>query len=89
MFKKLSLLSAVLICVTLLTPILTATPATAQEFNEAPMLKELVDAGELPPVEERLPEEPLVVEPIEAIGQYGGTWHRAFLGSTDIEGSPD
>ncbi|GAG39098.1 unnamed protein product, partial [marine sediment metagenome] len=32
----------------------------------------LVDAGELPPVEERLPEEPLVIEPLEEIGQYGG-----------------
>jgi peptide/nickel transport system substrate-binding protein len=40
-------------------------------FNEAPMLKEQVDAGSLPPVAERLPKNPLVVQPIE-IGQYGG-----------------
>jgi len=44
-----------------------------EKFNEAPMLKVKVAAGELPPVEERLPEEPLVVEPLEEIGQYGGT----------------
>ena len=36
------------------------------------MLAKLVDAGRLPPVEERLPEEPMVVEPYERIGVYGG-----------------
>jgi peptide/nickel transport system substrate-binding protein len=51
---------------------------------EAPMLAELVAAGELPPLEERLPLEPLVVEPIESIGQYGGTWRRAFRGIADF-----
>jgi len=53
--------------------VLVSVPLYATEYNEAPMLKELVEAGELPPVEERLPEEPLVIEPIEEIGQYGGT----------------
>ncbi len=46
--------------------------ALADTYNEAPQLKDLVDAGQLPPVAERLPENPLVVEPIESIGQYGG-----------------
>ena len=43
-------------------------------FNEAPMLAEMVAAGELPPVEERLPDrgEIMVVQPREAIGAYGG-----------------
>jgi peptide/nickel transport system substrate-binding protein len=36
------------------------------------------------PLEERLPAEPLVVEPIESIGQYGGTWRRAFRGIADF-----
>ena len=31
-------------------------------YQESPMLRERVEAGELPPVEERLPDEPLVVE---------------------------
>lgn len=44
-------------------------------LKEAPMLSELVKQGKLPPVKERLPEEPLVVEPYEETGQYGGTWH--------------
>lgn len=43
-------------------------------YNEAPMLAEKVAASELPPVDERLPQEPLVIEPVEEIGQYGGTW---------------
>jgi len=48
---------------------------SALAYNEAPMLRTMVAAGELPPVEERLPEEPIVVEPFEEIGQYGGTAH--------------
>ena len=32
--------------------------------GEAPMLKALVEAGKLPPVEERLPENPMVIEPV-------------------------
>ena len=50
-----------------------ATGKTIESFSEAPMLRTLVAAGELPPVEERLPEDFLVVEPVEEIGQYGGT----------------
>lgn len=49
-----------------------ATGKRIAEFNEAPMLAELVGEGKLPPVEERLPEEPRVIEPLEEIGQYGG-----------------
>lgn len=41
-------------------------------YGEAPMLNKLVKEGKLPSVEERLPENPLVVEPVEKIGQYGG-----------------
>lgn len=52
-------------------------------FSEAPMLAEKVAAGELPPVEERLPLEPLVIEPAEMIGQYSGTLRRAFTGPGD------
>jgi len=50
-----------------------------EKFNEAPMLKVKVAAGELPPVEERLPEEPMVVEPLEKIGEYGGELRSAAL----------
>ena len=41
-------------------------------YQESPMLRERVEAGELPPVEERLPDEPLVVE-VPEVGEYGGS----------------
>ncbi len=47
--------------------------AEADAFGEAPELAELAAEGEIHPVDERLPEEPHVVEPIEQVGQYGGT----------------
>jgi len=40
--------------------------------HESPMLAALVASGDLPPLAERLPIEPAVVEPRESIGQYGG-----------------
>jgi peptide/nickel transport system substrate-binding protein len=43
-----------------------------QGFAEAPMLAAKVAAGELPPVEERLPENPVVVGGRDSIGVYGG-----------------
>jgi peptide/nickel transport system substrate-binding protein len=52
-------------------------------FSESPELTKLVAAGTLPPIEERLPEEPMIVPVIERIGQYGGTWRRGFMGPFD------
>ncbi|MCY4070134.1 MAG: ABC transporter substrate-binding protein [Chloroflexi bacterium] len=49
-----------------------ATGDTIDSYGEAPMLAERVAAGELPPVEERLPAQPLVVQPLETVGHYGG-----------------
>ncbi|MCC6453304.1 MAG: ABC transporter substrate-binding protein [Caldilineaceae bacterium] len=49
--------------------------ASSGGYKEAPMLADLVQQGKLPPVEERLPPEPVVIEPYESAGQYGGTWH--------------
>ncbi len=56
-----------------------------REFHEAPVLTQQVRAGRLPPVKERLPDEPMVVPVVEKIGTYGGTWHRAFTGPTDYQ----
>ena len=52
-------------------------------FQEAPLLAARVAAGELPPVEERLPENPMVLKPTSGIGKYGGTWFRGFTGPAD------
>lgn len=63
-----------------------ATGKRITKFNEAPMLADLVKQGKLPPVEKRLPEEPAVVVPVERIGEYGGTWRRAWTGVADSAG---
>jgi len=61
-----------------------ATGKKITRFNEAPMLAELVKQGKLPPVEKRLPDEPAVVEPVEEVGQYGGTWRKAVAHRGDM-----
>ena len=53
--------------------IVEATPLPPAKYHESPMLTARVERGELPPVEERLPEEPRVCEVYERVGDYGGT----------------
>ncbi|MBZ0319550.1 MAG: ABC transporter substrate-binding protein [Anaerolineae bacterium] len=50
-------------------------------YHESPMLAALVEAGELPPVEERLPTNPRLVEPFKEVGQYGGAMRMGFVGN--------
>jgi peptide/nickel transport system substrate-binding protein len=52
-------------------------------FSEAPLLAKKVAAGDLPPVEERLPANPLVIQPAEMIGTHGGILRGAFTGPGD------
>src|SRR5690606_30748356 len=70
-----------LVTAAMLGIVLAASPAIA--FQEAPMLAEQVQAGTLPPVDERLPENPVVVPVVESIGQYGGVFSMHILGGTD------
>lgn len=68
------------------TPEIVTDPAKVpKKFQEAPALAELVKAGKLPPVEQRLPAEPMVVQPLRSVGKYGGIWRRGFLGPGDSE----
>lgn len=60
-----------------------STPPDAGGTLESPMLSELVASGELPPLEERLPATPLVVEPIDSLGVYGGEWNTVITGPAD------
>ncbi len=55
-----------------------------REFRQAPTLDHLVESGVLPPVEERLPENPLVVVPPQQYGPYGGTWRRFATSVGDV-----
>ena len=54
--------------------------------GEAPILAELVREGKLPPVAERVGPEPLVLEGMEGLGHYGGTWQRLASNPEDLEG---
>ena len=67
-------------------PTIITDPAQwPKQFHEAPALAALVTAGKLPPVEQRIPQEPMVLKPLREIGRYGGTWRRGFLGPGDSE----
>jgi len=55
----------------------TASEAGITQFQESPYLTERVQQGDLPPVTERLPNDPYIVQPSERVGDYGGTI-RAF-----------
>ncbi|MDV7106206.1 ABC transporter substrate-binding protein [Vibrio sp. TH_r3] len=47
-------------------------------YQESPILTDMVNNGMIPAVDKRLPENPLVVTPINEIGKYGGTWRRVI-----------
>jgi len=51
------------------------TPATPSNYQQSPYL----DGQSLPPVDERLPSDPLVVVPYEKVGAYGGTWTQSVI----------
>lgn len=52
--------------------------------SEAPILAELVREGHLPPVAERVGAEPVVMEGVDGIGRYGGTWYRYANSTIDL-----
>ena len=63
-----------------------ALPALAAgtDYKEAPSLRDRVAAGSLPPVKDRLPENPLVIKPVERVGRYGGDWNHALVGGGSL-----
>jgi peptide/nickel transport system substrate-binding protein len=65
--------------------IITDAAKWPKKFKEAPQLAEQVKAGKLPAVEQRLPAEPMVLQPLRSVGKYGGIWRRGFLGPGDSE----
>ena len=69
---------------TTLTEYQKVTGRRITKYGEAQSLSELVKQGKIPPVEQRLPKEPLVIIPIDRIGEYGGTWRSVMLGRSDL-----
>ncbi|MET3600962.1 ABC transporter substrate-binding protein [Martelella mangrovi] len=60
-----------------------AGAAGAVDYHQAPMLDAKVEDGSLPPVAERLPEDPYVETMVDGIGQYGGTLRTTILANGD------
>lgn len=58
----------------------------SQAFSEAPELAEKVAAGELAPVQRRLPDQPEIITALEASGRYGGSLRTALLATGDENG---
>jgi peptide/nickel transport system substrate-binding protein len=69
---------------------LAAIPAAAQQRQrlvETPMLAAAVDAGRLPRIRERIPEQPLITQfsvPGSLIGQHGGDLHMLMGRPQDV-----
>jgi peptide/nickel transport system substrate-binding protein len=64
-------------------PAATTAPAVpTSKYKEAPTLAEQVKAGKLPPVDQRLPANPLVVKGAQ-VGKYGGNWRMGMTAGTD------
>lgn len=62
----------------------TATPVPTlaeAKYKEAPSLADMVAAGTLPPVEERLPVNPLVLAGVDGVGKYGGRLRKFWPGA--------
>ncbi len=68
-------------------PVATNTPAATvaagPQYIDPPMLVDLVATGKLPPVAERLPENPWVAPVLDKNGKSGGVIRRAYTGPGD------
>lgn len=62
----------------------TMAQASWRPRGESPLITALVKEGALPPVERRVPKEPLVLAGAEGIGRYGGTLYRLANSEIDV-----
>jgi peptide/nickel transport system substrate-binding protein len=60
--------------------IVTDAAKFPKTLKEAPELAALVQQGKLPPVAQRIGQDPLVIQPL-TIGKYGGTMHKVVFGA--------
>ena len=84
---------SILVMIAMLLGMFAMTASAEGDYTQAPMFDALVEAGELPPVEERLPDVPAVntydyaEENLEMeIGTYGGTARFSF---SSVNWNPD
>ena len=90
--KRWVITAIAVICVAFLVPSFVFAAGQAEEgtqqkaaamTKEAPEFAALVASGDLPPLEDRLPDEPYVQPVYESIGKYGGTINRTWTGPDD------
>src|SRR5262250_1951154 len=60
--------------------VVTDAAKAPKTFKESPQLAALVKAGKLPPVAERIGQDPLVIKPLRAGGKYGGASRPRLTG---------
>jgi peptide/nickel transport system substrate-binding protein len=63
---------------------LAFTGLARAQTKESAFLQSQVDSGALPAVAERLPVNPLVITPLDQIGQQGGDWNHALVGGGSL-----
>jgi peptide/nickel transport system substrate-binding protein len=85
-FMNLKRLTTLYFILLIFVGLFSGVAAQDMTYSEAPMLAERVAAGELPPVSERLPANPKVVQVVDQIGTYGGTMRFADTGERMDEG---
>ena len=58
-----------------------ATQPPAQKYKESPTFAQMVAAGSLPKIDDRLPLEPRILTNVDGIGNYSDTLHLLSLGT--------
>ncbi len=79
---KLGILVGLLVALPLVFPLGKAW-GDSEFFKDPPILAKKVADGLLPKINERLPSNPVLLEPEESLGVYGGTWNLAMRGNKD------
>jgi peptide/nickel transport system substrate-binding protein len=64
--------------------IVTDASRFPKTLKEAPELAALVQQGKLPPVAQRVGQDPIVIQPAHEVGKYGGTLNKVWFGPSDM-----
>ncbi len=89
LYKMLSacLLFGTLICCSGEVNIETENSISIEELTklkESPVLVKMVQNGTIPELEKRLPDDPMIIEPLNMPGNHGGIWHFDAISKRDV-----
>jgi len=65
--------------------VITDRAAFPTKFSESPGFAAMTASGKLPPVAQRIGQDPLVIKPVHGIGKYGGELRRGFITVGDLQ----